>query len=208
MSETELPEFAVVVRGYDKQQVDDYVATLRQYLEEMTRRVHAAEQVSTERSRTLELPAASGALGLGEHVEQIVQAAHQAAERILADASSRAGDTVERANRSSEDGLAVVSGARAEADQITSRARNEASELLSRAREHAEQRAETLLTQTQQEADRLRLTATEDAQSRAEYLQAEINRLEQRHDEVQSTIATLRSVLDGSASQPTGSTTS
>jgi DivIVA domain-containing protein len=40
------PQFAVVVRGYDRHQVDDYVARLLEYLDEAEQRARAAEQTS------------------------------------------------------------------------------------------------------------------------------------------------------------------
>lgn len=207
VSDEELPEFAVVVRGYDKQQVDDYVATLRLYLEEMTHRAHAAEQVTNERSSTTAMAAPTTPLALGEHVEMIVHAAHEAADRIRTEAMRRAEATADTEHQRVQHESAAVSRALAEADQITATARDEAETLLSRAREHAEQRAETLLEQAQAEADQLRLTATADAAAQVSHLTAEITQLEQRHTEVQSSLATLRSVLNGTTdSTATGST--
>jgi len=39
----DLPHFATALRGYDRQQVDDYVATLLSYLEEAAARLERAE---------------------------------------------------------------------------------------------------------------------------------------------------------------------
>jgi hypothetical protein len=41
---TDLPVFATALRGYDRQQVDDYVATLLSYLDEAARRLERAER--------------------------------------------------------------------------------------------------------------------------------------------------------------------
>lgn len=203
MPDDELPEFAVVVRGYDKQQVDDYVATLRLYLQEMTHRAHAAEDVANERSTTTAMAAPTAPLALGEHVELIVNAAHEAADRIRAEATHRAEATAETEHHHAQHASAANSAALAEADQITATAQDEAQTLLSQAREHAEQRAQTLLDQAHAEAEQIRLTATADAAAHASQLTAEITQLEQRHTEVQSSLATLRNVLNSTGNTGT-----
>ena len=43
-SETELPQFATVMRGYDRGQVDDYVARLNDFLADAEARAQRAER--------------------------------------------------------------------------------------------------------------------------------------------------------------------
>lgn len=50
------PQFAVVVRGYDRHQVDDYVTRLLEYLSEAEQRTRTAEQPTGASARTLPQP--------------------------------------------------------------------------------------------------------------------------------------------------------
>jgi DivIVA domain-containing protein len=129
--QSELPQFATVMRGYDRGQVDDYVARLNDFLADAEQRAQRAERgVSDLTARaerlTEELRQAierrqthrSGASyeGLGERVEQMLRLAGEEADNIRQQARTCAEETVTDAERrreaereASERDLAAVS---------------------------------------------------------------------------------------------------
>jgi len=117
MSEDDRPEFAPAVRGYDRQQVDDYVHALRDYVDEAHGRAKQAEQRLAEHLRRSAEPASrvdtapmavgqigatSGALdaaevptrdafaALGDYVAGVLRAAEEAAQARTAQAEQEA----------------------------------------------------------------------------------------------------------------------
>ncbi len=97
------PDFAIVLRGYDRDSVDDYVQRTSQLVAELqaTRSPEAAVRRALER--------------VGEEVSGILQRAHETASRITAQSRSEAEDRLE--------------AARQEAAQIVSRAEERVREL-------------------------------------------------------------------------------
>lgn len=206
----DLPEFTVVVRGYDRQQVDDYVRTLRDYVDEITTRVRSAENTVVEQAASGSTPAESPSAtadfdALGQHIVAILKAAQDAAEQTLADARTHASSIIERASHVSMESDGTTERVRADADQIRAAARDEAEAMLSRSREHSERTAAELLAQAEAEAGRLRDHGNDMAQARAHQLRGDIESLERRHAEAKAALATLRSMLD-TAHDPTTTT--
>jgi vacuolar-type H+-ATPase subunit H len=97
------PDFAIVLRGYDRDSVDDYVQRTSQLVAELqaTRSPEAAVRRALER--------------VGEEVSGILQRAHETASRITAQSRSEAEDRLE--------------AARQEAAQIVQRAEERVREL-------------------------------------------------------------------------------
>ncbi len=97
------PDFAIVLRGYDRDSVDDYVQRTSQLMAELqtTRSPEAAVRRALER--------------VGEEVSGILQRAHETASRITSQSRSEAEDRLE--------------AARQEAAQIVSRAEERVREL-------------------------------------------------------------------------------
>jgi cell division septum initiation protein DivIVA len=129
----ESPEFAYGIRGYDRAQVDDYVARLRDYAAEIEdqaaeteRRATAVEQTVTQLRRQLEVAKAqedqlraeladSNGDNLAPRLAQILQLARDEAEDIRLNAREEASQRVEAADRETR---AMLEQARTDAEQI------------------------------------------------------------------------------------------
>lgn len=85
IEETELPEFVIAFRGYDRTQVDDYIGQLRHYAGEMENRSRSAEA---------QLTVASG---------ELVRARHQIAEAPRVELAPRLGQILALASEEAED---------------------------------------------------------------------------------------------------------
>jgi len=117
MSEDDRPEFATAVRGYDRQQVDDYVRALRDYVDEAHGRAKQAEQRLAEHVRrsaetdsradvapmavgptgvtsggldTAKVPTRDAFAALGDYVAGVLRAAEEAAQARTAQAEQDA----------------------------------------------------------------------------------------------------------------------
>lgn len=167
------PEFAIVMRGYDRLQVDDYVATQVQSLHEAQARVAAAEQQLAEcrremdllRSRMGELESAEQQVrpalaALGKRVGRILNEAWEAAEavraeaaeevrQVLLEARERAAAIETAADEDRADAARLRDEAASVAEAAVRRANDEAGELVARMIEEAE----TKTKQAQADAD-------------------------------------------------------
>jgi cell division septum initiation protein DivIVA len=168
---TELtPEFAHHFRGYNRVQVDDYVDTLRDWLDTTTARLQAAEAEVAQlrgyvgrvqqRVADLEAEAAQAPLhslrAAGERVAHILAIAEETAAEVVADARSEADALLAQARSSASD---MMSRAQPEATELLARARSEAGETVSQAQAHAAQ----MVTVAGLEAVRLTETARAEA---------------------------------------------
>lgn len=163
------PEFALAMRGYDRDQVDEYVARLAAWLTEWRQRAAGAEAAaSSARAEATELRRQVSQLkersstpesieALGERVAGILKAAFTAAEEMRAEAA--------------EETAALRAEASAEVDQLRSEARAEVEEL-------------------RRQSEELR------AGARAQ-VEAEIRALVQRRDAVVSHLGALQRDLMG-----------
>jgi len=130
----ELPEFAPAVRGYDRSQVDDYVAHLLGNVYEAEERARCAE-AALAGSATAQ-PATPTSVDVGEHIARVLRAAedsaaqlHNDAERHAQTGRAEAEQLVQRARQHAE----------RQADQVVTAAQNEAAQLVQTAREEADQ---------------------------------------------------------------------
>ncbi|HVX22553.1 MAG TPA: hypothetical protein VHB02_14495 [Acidimicrobiales bacterium] len=130
------PEFAVAVRGYDRAQVDDYLAHLHQWLADSEARATAAEEAAGAANRELavlrrrvqqleersEAPVPRSMAAFGERIGTLLEAAVEAADRLRAEADSEA-----KAARGAfaAEREAVLARARAEAEQLLEHARGQ-----------------------------------------------------------------------------------
>lgn len=205
MAGQELPEFALVMRGYDRQQVDDYVSTLHGYLDEMSARANGYDPSRRSESTAMGSPeAASGdpvAL-LGDRLMRVLHEAQDAATAIRREAEQDAERVREQAVAASRDAGRLLPSTQAQAEQVLSAARDDADQLLSRAREHAEAQAAALLEEAQDESDRLRSQAGQQAAAAArdgerlvEQLRAEIDELTDRRNQAREALRALRNTL-------------
>jgi cell division septum initiation protein DivIVA len=115
--ETELPQFATVMRGYDRGQVDDYVARLNDFVADAEARAQRAERSITDVTRrnerlTEELRqaiergqhqrASEPYEGLGERIDGILRLAAEEADSIRQQARTGAEEIVAEAQRRRE----------------------------------------------------------------------------------------------------------
>lgn len=112
-----LPQFAMVMRGYDRGQVDDYVARLNDFVADAEQRAQRAEGAINDLTRRND--------ALTEELRQAVERHQQ----------QRAGETYEGLGERIE---AILRLAGDEADNLRSRARSEAEEIMADARRRRE----------------------------------------------------------------------
>lgn len=128
------PEFAVVVRGYDRAQVDEYLGELLAWLSEAERRILATDEANEAlrrelvqlRSTAASLEERAGVPGpqslsaFSERMNQVMQSAVEAANELRGQAEREANER--------RDAVA------AEVERMLERAKTEAREILRRAR--------------------------------------------------------------------------
>ncbi len=198
------PEFAVALRGYERTQVEAYVARLHQRLAEAERRAETTDAPAADRPDpvrgaqpddvdTGELPVPGAAAEddfarLGGRVAAILRLAEEEAaerrargEREARELLDRARTDAEELRRSVEGAAEEVRAARAGAEEdaraILDGARQEADDLLQRTRRHAEDQAEGIVTQA--EVDARRILEEARATARAALEEAERRRADQ-----------------------------
>jgi DivIVA domain-containing protein len=115
--ETSHPEFAIAMRGYDRAQVDDYIARLQEWMAESQQRAETAEQNLSHRERPTENNEA--AARIAALVETALHEADSLTMRARAEADQELAVTREEAER-------LATAARAEADRLLSTARESA----------------------------------------------------------------------------------
>jgi DivIVA domain-containing protein len=161
----EQPEFAVVLRGYDRAQVDEYIAALRKLVadREARGRAHAGELDPWQVA--------------GRQAEEILSAARRTAEVRFQTIIARAEEQAAR----------LLADADAEAETALERARDRAGRVLA----DAEERAERRLAEAEHDAARLVSDARSrwDAAARAHATAAE--RLVVLLDEIGGRVAAL-----------------
>ena len=79
MRDQETPEFSFSLRGYDRVQVDEYVAELLAYVIEVEERAATAESALVECRRELASP---GSAGISERLAAILALANEEADQI------------------------------------------------------------------------------------------------------------------------------
>jgi cell division septum initiation protein DivIVA len=117
MDSPELPQFATVMRGYDRGQVDDYVARLNDFVADAEQRAQRAERTLTDLTRRNErltdelhqaverqqqLRSGEPYEGLGERIEHIFRLAGEDADHIRAQARTEAEEVIADAQRRRE----------------------------------------------------------------------------------------------------------
>ncbi len=148
----ERPIFPVVMRGYDRSQVDGRVRSLESALADAQARIDAldadvrrtGEELVAAQDQLREVDRPSYA-GLGSRIEQLMRSAEEQSSDVLDQATRQAEEAVERARLTSS--------------QMKARAENEAAEILAAARREAEEVRSAAATEAQ--------TTTESAERRA-----------------------------------------
>jgi len=146
----DLPQFALGMRGYDRDQVDEYVARLNDWAQDWKDRATAAEasaraaaqQVTEMRERLARLEPASfsstppSIQALGDRVGAILQSAFDAAAEVRAEADAKLdtarGEAEAIVGEASQESARLLETARTEAERITSGAHSELRSLVER----------------------------------------------------------------------------
>jgi DivIVA domain-containing protein len=185
--------FSLTVRGYDRNEVDAFLAQLADWLETGGGGGAAAvEAVRTELER------------IGEHTAGILTEAHQAAEAIRADAAAGVRQQLVDANSTAErvrgEASEYAADTRDEADAYARKVRGEADAYASRTT--AEIEAEIGEEREAAEKEAARIVA--DANKRKADVESVIGDLEKRRDAVLAELERLASGLVGTATEHRG----
>ena len=112
MRDQEAPEFSFSLRGYDRVQVDDYVAELLAYVIQVEERAATAESALVECRRELASP---GSAGISERLAAILQLANEEADQIRVRAQAEGTATTQQAASVAE---RTVAGANQQRDSV------------------------------------------------------------------------------------------
>ncbi len=184
--------FSHAVRGYDRQEVDDFLRDLGDWLQGGGDEEAGSEAVRARLER------------VGEQTAQILAEAHDAAEAIREDAAAELRQALVDANvtseklRSQADEYAV--GIRQEADAYALKTRKDADDYAAQARDEADAAAAELRDGADREATRI----VEEANRRRRDVEALISDLEQRRDAVLGELERLASGIAGTATEHRG----
>ncbi len=182
--------FSLAVRGYDRTEVDRFLAELADWLETGGgEHAAAVEAVQVELER------------VGEQTAAILTEAHAAAQVIRADAQAEVRKQLVDANSTAESLRAEAAedagDARDEADAYARKTRSEADTYAERLRSEADDEFGELREGAQKEAERI----VADANKRKADIEAVISDLEQRREAVLAELDRLASGIAGTATQ-------
>jgi DivIVA protein len=121
ISERQAPDFSHALRGYDRAQVDEYLASYTEYSVQVEERARKAETALAQCRR--ELASAPGTVGISERLASILQLANEEAEEIRerarteSEATTRA--AASEAERTVDDALRQRDAIQLEIDELT-----------------------------------------------------------------------------------------
>jgi DivIVA domain-containing protein len=186
-------EFPLSVRGYDRNEVDRFLAELADWLE-----TGGGEQAAGVEAVRLELER------IGEQTAGILAEAHAAAQAIRDDASSQVRQQLVDANLTAE-------SLRGEAGEYAGDTRDEADAYARKTRAEADAYAERMRSEADDEFGELRETAQKEgervvaeANRRKADVESVISDLEQRRDAVLAELDRLASGIAGTATEHRG----
>jgi cell division septum initiation protein DivIVA len=203
----DLPNFPVVLRGYDRQQVAAYIEELAANLEGERQRANQAErhmaqmqlEISAARNQpppTFEHLGAQAARVLeqaGESAERLVEEAQIRGEGIIADAQGQAADLVDAAEQQAEQFDREAAQRLAEAgrqrDRMLAAAEHDAEQL----RAGADADARRMLAEARTLAERIRREAEDERAT----IEAETDQLQDVHDSLLRHLNQVHSELGG-----------
>ncbi len=146
----DMPDFMIVLRGFDRRQVEIWAAEVASQIEQERLRADEAEKRAYRVQ--IENKGAASFTHLGTHVASILEEAGRSSENMLADAADRAQETVEAAE---EEAAEIIKAAEHRAGEIEGDARRILEEARSegaRVEEDALQGAEEMRAQAEQDA--------------------------------------------------------
>jgi hypothetical protein len=145
----DLPDFMVVLRGYDRRQVEVWAKEVAAQIEQERQRADEAEKVLYRMQMEKGTPSFTS---LGTHVAGIIEEAGKSAENMLIDAADRAQEAIDAAE---EEAGEVIKAAEHRAGEIEQAARQVADEHRAegvRVEEEAREAAEAMRGQAEHDA--------------------------------------------------------
>jgi cell division septum initiation protein DivIVA len=100
MREQDPPDFSNALRGYDRAQVDEYLASFREYTIQVEDRATAAESALAQCRR--ELAFSPGTVGISQRLDAVLQLANEEAGEIRARAQADSETTTQQAESRAE----------------------------------------------------------------------------------------------------------
>jgi cell division septum initiation protein DivIVA len=146
----DMPDFMVVLRGFDRRQVEMWAAEVAQQIEQERQRADEAEKRAYRVQ--IENKGAPSFTHLGTHVASILEEAGRSSENMLADAADRAQEAIEAAE---EEAAEIIKAAEHRAGEIEGEARRTLEDSQAegaRVEEDALQAAEEMRSQAEQDA--------------------------------------------------------
>jgi hypothetical protein len=146
----DMPDFMVVLRGFDRRQVEMWAAEVAKELEQERLRADEAEKRAYRVQ--IENKGAPSFSHLGSHVASILEEAGRSSENMLADAAERAQEAIDAAE---EEAAEIIKAAEHRAGEIEGEARRTLEEARAegaRVEEEALQASEEMRAQAEQDA--------------------------------------------------------
>ena len=109
----DMPDFMIVLRGFDRRQVEMWAAEVANQIEQERQRADEAEKRAYRAQ--IETKGAPSFSHLGTHVASILEEAGKSSENMLADAAERAQETV---NTAEEEAAQIIKAAEHRASEI------------------------------------------------------------------------------------------
>jgi chromosome segregation ATPase len=202
----ERPRFAIVMRGYDRDQVDAYLAEYERWASDAQSHIEAGEarltagarRVQSLEAKVADLEERSGdtlppsVRSLGERAEQILRDAWEAAQELRSNIMSEADAEKEKARQASED---VVAAAEKQAAEVAEHARNQRDEAAQEV-EEARRRVERLIKEAEEEAEAKARAIWDEAQVQLKEARKELTRLEDQRRATLDELTRLRELLE------------
>jgi hypothetical protein len=166
----DMPDFMIVLRGFDRRQVEMWAAEVANQIEQERLRADEAEKRAYRAQ--IETSGAPSFSHLGSHVASILEEAGKSSENMLADAAERAQEAVDAAE---EEAAEIIKAAEhrageieAEASEIVKAAEHRAGEIEGEARrtlEDAQAEGARVEDEALQAAEEMRAQAEQDART-------------------------------------------
>lgn len=203
----ERPRFAIVMRGYDRDQVDAYLAEYERWASDAQSHIEAGEarlaaaarRVHGLESKVADLEERSGdtlppsVRSLGERAEQILRDAWDAAQELRGNIVSEAEEEKEKARRASDELVASAEGQAAEIAETARHQRDEAGREVEQARQQVEQ----FIKEAEEGAEERARAVWDEAQVQLAEARQDLEHLEEQRRATLSELARLRELLEG-----------
>jgi vacuolar-type H+-ATPase subunit H len=167
------PDFAIVMRGYDRAQVDDYVSTMQRLLDEARKRAQEAAEATARAGG--EAAGSESTIRLASEPTAEMRAVQPGGipdftplgERIVALLRLAEEDAASRRQRGEQEAAELVAAAQREADELRTSAQGEVDEIRA-ARANAKREAKAALDSAREQAEDLLQRTRRHAEDQAE----------------------------------------